>query len=105
MSPILEIITDIVAQAVGDVVWRKQKRRPFPEGEMNASLGAVAAFAGALAFIFALAVLLNAAYTSDFTAKDYASLIGASIAVATYGGSTWTLAAVELGRVFTQPRP
>ena len=100
MSPIMEIISDVIAQAIGGVVGRKQPRPPFPEGEGNASLGAVAALAGSLAFIFALAVLVNAAYAWDFTTKDYASLTGASLAVAAlaFGGRRAGARAPEVTR-------
>jgi hypothetical protein len=90
LSPILEIITDLFANAVGDVVGRKRKRPHFPEGEQNASLGALAAFAGVLALIFALALLLNVVYARNFTVNDYASVLGASLAVALLAlGGRW----------------
>ncbi|MDB6103067.1 MAG: hypothetical protein JWO52_3066 [Gammaproteobacteria bacterium] len=90
MSPILEIITDFFASAVGGVVGRRRKHPPFPEGAGNASLGALASFAGVLAFVFALALLLNAAYARDFTGNDYVSVIGASVAVALLAlGGRW----------------
>jgi hypothetical protein len=89
MSPLLEIVTDFIASALGECIPGKQRRQPFPEG-WEASLGAVAAFAGVLAFIFALALLVNAAYPWNFTVKDYVSLIGASVAVALLAlGGRW----------------
>jgi hypothetical protein len=81
LSPILEIITDLFAGAVGEAVGRKRKHPPFPEGDANASLGALASFAGVFALIFALALLLNAVYARNFTATDYLGVIGASVAV------------------------
>jgi hypothetical protein len=88
LSPILEIITDFFASAVGEAVGRKH--RPFPEGAGNASLGALASFAGVLSFILALALLLNAAYAWNFTINDNLSVIGASVAVALLAlGGRW----------------
>src|SRR5258705_13562068 len=97
MSPFLEIVTDFIASAPGGCIPRKQRRQTLPEGE-EASLGAVAAFAGVLAFIFALALLVNAAHPWNFTVNDYMSLIGASVAVALLAlGGRW--AAVRAPKV------
>ena len=89
MSPFLEIVTDFIASALGECIPGERRQQPFPEG-WEASLGAVAAFAGVLAFIFALALLVNAAHPWNFTVKDYVSLIGASVAVALLAlGGRW----------------
>lgn len=85
----MEIITDFFASAVGGAVGRKRKHQSFPEGDENASLGAVASFAGVLSFIFALELLLNAAYARNFKVNDYLSVIGASVAVAVLALGGW----------------
>lgn len=86
MSPVVEFITDLIASGLGGI--RSKTRVPFPEGETNASLGAVAAFAGVLAVIFAPALLVITSYGSRFSVTDYAGLIGASsvVAVLAFGG-------------------
>jgi len=63
----------------------RKPRAPFPEGDENASLGAVAAFAGALSAIFSLALLAITSFSTGLSVPDYASLIGASLAVAALG--------------------
>jgi hypothetical protein len=86
LSPLVEFIIDFIASGLGGV--GSKPREPFPEGETNASLGAVAAFTGGLALIFALLLLLNTSIGSGFSASDYASLSAASlvVAVVAYGG-------------------
>jgi hypothetical protein len=86
LSPVIEFIADLIASGLGGT--KTTLRTPFPEGEGNASLGAVATFAGVLAAIFALALLLITAYGSGLSMRDYASLIAASLVVAclAFGG-------------------
>jgi hypothetical protein len=100
LSPLLEIISDVIAQAIGGVVDRKQPRAPFPEGEGKCFPWCGSSPVGSLAFIFALGVLVNAAYPWDFTTKDYASLTGASLALAAlaFGGRRAGARAPEVTR-------
>ncbi len=86
MSPFVEFIMDFIISGLGGA--GSKPRAPFPEGETNASLGAVAAFAGVLAVIFALGLLVNTSYGSGFSVSDYAGLTGASfiVALVAYGG-------------------
>ncbi len=85
MSPVVEFILDVIASGLGGA---GKPRAPFPEGDTNASLGALAAFAGVLAAIFALALLVITSYGSGLSATDYSSLMGASliVAIAAFGG-------------------
>lgn len=85
MSPLIEFLIDVVASGLGGA---RKPRAPFPEGDANASLGAVAAFAGVLATIFAFALLGITSYGAAPYATDYGSLIGASliVAIVAYGG-------------------
>ena len=76
----LELLLEVIASGFGGV--GNKPRQPFPEGEMNASLGAVAAFTGALSFIFALSLFAITLFGSGLSVGDYASLIAASFAVA-----------------------
>ena len=73
MSFLMELVVNIVAEAAGEAAFRNRKPRYFPEGDANASLGAVAAFAGSLALIFAIPVLLFTAYADQFTTTDRAA--------------------------------
>ncbi len=88
MSFLMELVVNIVAEAAGEAAFRNRKPKYFPEGGANASLGAVAAFAGALALIFATPVLLFAAYPDQFTTTARADLLLAALVVAAlgYGG-------------------
>ncbi len=88
MSFLTELVLNIVAEVGGEAAARNRKPQYFPEGATNASLGAVAAFAGSLALIFAIPVLLFAAYADQFTTTDRAGLLVAALAVAAlgYGG-------------------
>lgn len=88
MSFLMELVVNIVAEAAGEAAFRNRRRKYFPEGDANASLGAVAAFAGSLALIFAFPVLLFVAYADQFTTTDRAALLLAALAVAAlgYGG-------------------
>ena len=88
MSFLMELVVNIVAEATGEAALRNRKPGYFPEGNANASLGAVAAFAGSLALIFAIPVLLFTAYADQFTTTDRAGLFLASLLVAAlgYGG-------------------
>lgn len=54
LSPLVEFLIDMIASGLGGT---RKPRAPFAEGDTNASLGAVAAFAGVLAAIFAFALL------------------------------------------------
>jgi hypothetical protein len=83
MSFLMELVVNIVAEAAGEAAFRNRKPRYFPEGHANASLGAVAAFAGSLALIFAIPVLLFTAYADQFTTTDRAGLLLASLATFT----------------------
>jgi hypothetical protein len=74
MSPLVEFIVDLVASGFGGG-FNSKPRRPFVEGDANASLGAVAAFAGALAVIFAIALFVNCAYDANLSAKEYAAQV------------------------------
>jgi hypothetical protein len=88
LSPVFEFLIDLVAGGLGGI--GRKPLTPFPEGAGNASLGAVAAFAGALSAIFSLALLAITSFGSRLTVRDYASLIGASLAVAALGfGGRW----------------
>jgi hypothetical protein len=71
----MSFLTELVLNLVGEAATRNRKPKYFPEGETNASLGAVAAFAGSLALIFAIPVLLFAAYADQFTTTDRARLL------------------------------
>lgn len=86
MSPVADFIIGLVTSGLGGLEGKS--RPPFPEGEGNASLGAVAAFVGVLTAIFSLALLVITSYGSDLTAGDYGALIGASFTVAllAFGG-------------------
>lgn len=88
MSFLMELVVNIVAEAAGEAAFRNRRRKYFPEGDANASLAAVAAFAGALALIFAVPVLLFVAYADQFTTTDRAGLLLAALSVAAlgYGG-------------------
>lgn len=88
MSPVVELIIDLVTSGLSGP---GSKPRPsFPEGEGNASLGAVAAFVGVLAAIFSVGLLLITLYGSDLSVRDYIALIGASFAVALLAlGGRW----------------
>jgi hypothetical protein len=88
MSFLMELVVNIVAEAAGEAAFRNRTPRFFPEGHANASLGAVAAFAGSLALIFAIPVLLFTAYADQLTTTDRAGLLLASLVVAAlgYGG-------------------
>ena len=88
MSPVLEFLIDLVAIGLGGI--GRKPRAQFPEGDENASLGAVAAFAGALSAIFSLALLAITSFGTGLSVRDYASLIGAPLAVAALGfGGRW----------------
>jgi len=80
LSPIVEFILDFMAGGLGGVSTKRPA--PFPEGETNASLGAVAAFAGTLSALFALALLVITALGAGLSSRDYAGLVAASIVVA-----------------------
>jgi hypothetical protein len=84
----MELVVNIVAEAAGEAAFRNRKPKYFPVGDANASLGAVAAFAGSLALIFAIPVLLFTAYADQFTTTDRAGLLLAALMVAGlgYGG-------------------
>jgi len=86
LSPVVEFIMDLITSGLGGV--GSKPRAPFAEGETNASFGAVAAFAGMLAVIFALALLVITSYGSGLSAPDYAGLIGVSsvVALLAFGG-------------------
>jgi hypothetical protein len=86
LSPVVEFILDVIVSGVGGV--GSKPRAPFAEGETNASLGAFAAFAGVLAAIFALALLVITSYGSGLPVRDYAGLIAASlvVTVVAFGG-------------------
>lgn len=88
MSFLMELVANIVAEAAGEAAFRNRKPRYFPEGNVNASLGAIAAFAGSLALIFAIPVLLFTAYAERLTTTDRAGLLLASLVIAAlgYGG-------------------
>lgn len=88
MSFLMELVANIVAEAAGEAAFRNRKPKYFPEGDANASLGAVAAFAGSLALIFAIPVLLFATYADQFTTTDRTGLLLAALVVAAlgYGG-------------------
>lgn len=86
MSPVVELIIDFVTSGLSGLGGKR--RPPFPEGEGNASLGAVAAFVGVLTAIFAFGLLSITSYGSDLSVRDYTALIGASFVVAllAFGG-------------------
>ena len=88
MSFLTDLVVNIVAEAAGEAAFRNRKPKYFPEGPANASLGAVAAFAGSLALIFAIPVLLFTAYADQFATTDRAGLLLAALMVAAlgYGG-------------------
>jgi hypothetical protein len=88
MSFLVELVVNVIAEAAGEAAFRNRKPKYFPEGDANASLGAVAAFAGSLALIFAIPVMLFAAYSGHFTTMDRAGLLLAALVVAAlgYGG-------------------
>lgn len=77
---------DLVTSGL-DGVGRKP-RPAFPEGEADASLGALAAFVGALTGIVAFALLMIISYGSGLSATDHFDLILASVTVAllAFGG-------------------
>jgi hypothetical protein len=80
LSPLVEFLIDLVTSGLGGV--GRKPHAPFPEGEANASLGAVAAFVGLLTGIFAFGLLMIISYGSGLSVSDYSDLIGASSAVA-----------------------
>jgi hypothetical protein len=59
LSPVFEFIVDLITSGLGGI--GSKRRAPFPERGANASLGDVAALAGMLAAIFALAPLFESA--------------------------------------------
>lgn len=89
---------NIVAAAAGETAVRNRKPKHVPEGHVSASLGAVAAFAGSLALIFAIPVLLFVAYTDQFPTTDRTGLLLAALAVAAlgYGGRRAGLRALQV---------
>lgn len=88
MSPVVELIIDLVTSGLSGLEGKR--RPPFPEGEGNASLGAVAAFVGVLTALFAFGLLAITLYGSDLSVRDYAALVGASFVVALLAcGGRW----------------
>ena len=54
MSILGELLTQLLGEAAVDAMSKNKKpRAPFPEGDGNASLGAVSLFSGVLALLFA----------------------------------------------------
>jgi hypothetical protein len=79
LSPLFEFLVDLVTSGLGEV--GRKPRPAFPEGGVNASMGALAAFVGVLTDILALELLVITSFGSGLSATDYFDLILASVTV------------------------
>jgi hypothetical protein len=78
-----EIVAQLLGEAAGEAMFKNKKARaPFPEGEGNASLGAVSLFCGALALLFASLFFASSLDRSSFDDIGAPTIVG--IAVATF---------------------
>jgi hypothetical protein len=76
-------MAQLLGEAAGEAISKNKKARaPFPEGEGNASLGAVSLFCGALALLFSSLFFASTLDRSSFNDIGAPAIVG--IAVATF---------------------
>jgi hypothetical protein len=75
-----ELIGQILGEAAVDAVLPNRKPRPpFPEGEENASLGAVSLFAGFLSLVFSMLALCGAGNRAMYVDMGAAVVLGMAV--------------------------
>jgi len=81
VSFIGEVLAQLLGEAAADALPKdKEPRAPFPEGEGNASLGAISLFFGALALLFAGLLLAATLDRSSFIDMGALTIIGITVA-------------------------
>jgi len=76
VSVIGDLLGDLLAGVAGDALTHGAKQPHFAEGPVNASLGALAAFAGTLGFVFSLMALLSATFKESYLDMGAAIVVG-----------------------------